>query len=125
MRQPLSFYIERYNMVGKDRRKAAYRFSKQGFDSLLTYIKWEREEAVEKAMRQPELEILKRWRYREVTCNNCFAGGGGWGGQAMTPWTCALCKNTHVHGSTNVPQICNGCAIHNFKCQRCQKSLDE
>lgn len=90
----------------------------------MQYKEWEKEAAVKEAMRAPELEILKRWRHREISCNECF-GGSFWGGSAITGWQCEICKTDHMHGNTNTPRICVGCAISNFKCQRCTKSLDE
>jgi len=124
MRQPLKYYIDLYNMVGKTRVKADYRFSKSGFKSLLTHIQWDKEDAVKQAMKAPELEVLKAWRFKDIVCEDCRSRGW-FGGAAMTTWQCPVCKTSKMHGSTATPQICTNCAISSFKCQRCLKSLDE
>jgi len=123
-RNPFTWYVDRYNMVGKSRRKAAFRFSKQSWESLLQYIQWDKEDAVKEALRGPNLQLLKSWAHREIVCEDC-ANRGWIGGAAMTSWSCKQCSQPKMYGSTAIPQICTACAINLFKCQRCLKSLDD
>lgn len=124
MSKPFSFYVDLYNMVGKSRHKAAFRFTKDGWQSLMTHRKWEIERAVEEALKQPELEMLKRWRFKAVECFDCQAQHG-MAGQAFTNYTCKSCSITRSHPNTATPTLCTSCAIHQFKCQRCGDSLEK
>ena len=124
MRQPFNWYVEQYNMVGKNRHKADYRFSKSMWRSLMQYRLWEIDDAVKSALKQPKLQLLKEWRHRDIVCEDCTTRG--WlGGAAITSWTCPVCKVGQSSGSTATPAICNPCAIRLFQCQRCRKNLDE
>ena len=124
MRQPFEFYVDSYNMVGKSRYKADYRFSKSMWGSLMKYRQWEIEDAVKAALKRPQLELLREWRFKDIVCEDCKTRG--WlGGAAITSWTCPVCRVGQTSGSTATPAICSPCAIRLFQCQRCRKSLDE
>lgn len=72
---------------------------------------------------QPEIEVLKRWRFKTIECPDCQTHDG-WAGQAFTNYVCESCKINRSHPNTNTPKLCTSCAIYQFKCQRCEKSLD-
>ncbi len=124
MNKPFEWYVDQYNMVSKSRRHAVYRFTRDSWHSLMQYRKYEIKDAVDKALVQPELDILKRWRFKDIYCRACHVGGM-WAGQAISSYTCEACKVERSWPNTGTPRICTACAIHQFKCQRCKKSLDE
>lgn len=126
-RQPFEFYVDSYNMVSNSRQRAAYRFSKNGWHSLMKYRQYEIDDAVKAAIKaefdKPKLEMLKEWRWKEVLCTPCSAPRIA--GQAFRDYRCAICKQTHSYPNTAVPKICTPCAISKFVCQRCGESMDK
>lgn len=123
-RQPFNWYVEQYNMVGKNRHKADYRFSKRSWESLMTYREYEVEDAVKAALKLPKLELVKQMRHEPLLCT--YHQENGWiGGAAMRAWECPGCKRHLMNGSTAIPAFCSSCAFDKFVCSYCGKSLDE
>lgn len=122
MRQPFEFYVDSYNLFGS-RRKALYRFTKQGWESLMRYRQWEIEDAVKAALDKPKMELLKEVRHMRLECASCV-GQSFIGGAAMTAWVCQGCKLGQVSGSTNYGIYCKACALSRWSCERCGTTLD-
>jgi hypothetical protein len=118
--KPFEWYVDRYNMVGKSRHKAAYRFSKQLWDSLMQYRQWEKEAAVEQALKDPEVHLLYELSRNDhkLQCYDCQTTDW-WGGSAMTGYTCQNCKQAGMWGSTAIPTLCMVCSFKLFRCYRC------
>lgn len=121
-RQPFEFYVDSYNMVGKTRRKAEYRFSKQSWHSLMRYRQYEIDDAVKAALKKPKLELLKEWRFKDIFHASC---SGGMAGQAISYYTCEGCRQPQSWPNTATPRFCTACAIHGFRCQRCGESMEK
>lgn len=120
-RQPFEFYVDSYNMVGKSRCRAEYRFSKQAWHSLMQYRQFEIDDAVKEALKKPKFELLKEWRFRDIMHTRCM---GGLAGQAFRNYVCEGCNQELSWPNTATPKFCNACAIRGFKCQRCGESLE-
>jgi hypothetical protein len=125
-RQPYNWYVDQYNMTGKSRKKAAYRFSKESWESLEQYRKWENEDAVKSALEAPGIELMKNLSKdgRNLECLHCRYGNW-WGGAAMTNYSCAICKRVEMWGSTATPKLCDYCAFRGFKCRMCGESREK
>lgn len=120
MIKPFEWYVDQYNMVGKSRHKAAYRFSKELWDSLMLHRAWELEAAVDTALKQSEVYLLKELsdNGRKLQCYDCQRADW-WGGSAMTNWNCVNCGQEHIWGSTATPMLCMPCSFMLFRCYRC------
>lgn len=120
MSKPFEWYVKQYNMVGKSRRKAAYRFSNQLWESLMKYRISEIEEAVNAALKRPEVYLLKELSSdnHKLQCFDCQ--NSSWiGGAAMRSYECQNCRQTNIWGSTATPTLCTACAFSLFRCYRC------
>lgn len=122
MRQPFKFYVDSYNLVGKSRKKAAFRFSKDSWEALMQYRQWEIEEAVEKALALPKFELLKEASKMKL---ECVKHAGTVAGQAFRDFQCGDCKGRGIWPNTAIPRFCRMCAFRGFKCMMCGDPLTE
>lgn len=71
----------------------------------------------------PKTELEKKayelWGAEYCTTNH----GMEMGGCALTDFKCTLCGITVTNSTTNVPKLCDKCAILTGRCNRCGKLL--
>lgn len=67
-----------------------------------------------------ESDARKAERERAGECRACYyLNGARWGGASMTAWSCGLCGDNNIHGSTNTPRVCKECSDKHIICAQC------
>lgn len=115
---------DQYNMPKGSRHRAAYRFTADGWRSIMLYANWAIERAEKSAKATPKLELLKEMRHIDLQCGRCKRTGRI-GGAAMTTSECDKCHRFEMYGSTATPTYCRNCAFAGLMCQYCGNELDE
>lgn len=120
-RQPFDYYVDIYNLSSKNVRKDIYRFTKDGWRSLMQYRQREIDDAVEAAKKVPRLELLREASRLKFYCK--LHSQGVIGGQALRSYDCQQCGRHETWPNTATPQFCEYCAFKGFKCQYCGEPL--
>lgn len=117
---------DQYNIPTGSKWRAKYRFTAQGWRSMMTYIGWEIKRATKAGKAIPKIELLKEIRGESLTlqCGSCKEAPR-FGGAAMTMSECKRCHRSDMYGSTATPVFCNYCAFRALACQYCGNELDE
>lgn|GEM_PF-6467825 len=115
---------DQYNIATGSKHRAKYRFTADGWRSIMTCIGWEIKAAEKAAKATPKLELLKEMRFKDLQCDFCRSSPR-LGGAAMTTSECKKCHRSEMYGSTAVPVYCRHCAFVGLMCQYCGDELDE
>lgn len=117
---------DQYNIATGSKRRAKYRFTADGWRSMMTYIGWAINDASKTAKATPKLALLQEIRAQtfHLECGACRSTPR-LGGAALTMGKCGQCGRSEMYGSTATPSFCNYCAFRGMACQNCGGELDD